>query len=620
MALEKSGKDCRDCRLYRAYQKYLLLRESIKSQLSVYVLIFIFMTTYLAYIIHNKSLFEWDPAMYGSYSVYLYDLLINQQDRWFNIMITMSTWRAPMIAWIGQFFVGIGRMIGSVDTGLLLSVFITNLIMLFMLYSILKHLFKDTIISFIGCLFIMSAPLFAGVGTRFFTEPLQTLTVTWFMYISIRSREWDSLTTALNLITASSFALLVKVSSPVYCIGPGLIAMAYMLRRISAKREYTKKHIIHAMISLMIVFMLVSWYNFNLQTISTQLKNNTKTPNDVTDNVMFWLIGFWLDNIELSFFMPINLYITAILFITAVSAAQYRNIERIKTYAGLNLLQIGIIAVIIASITGTNAEHIIPIAPYLALATYFIALVHYTISKRGEEDNIQNVYAVMSITQILFFVFVYSIFPNIDMRYLLPISPYIVIMICWSLKQIGDRRVSMIVFSAFTIQFLIINSILFGIITPKDYIDPYWVIPIDREGYNAERVEDILSITCNEHTNHRTIIVGTSEREFNPFTLQYHERKKNAGTNILCNYVFVEGLDQNFDRNDPESHIEETYAQMVRQRPSYYVTSREIYLDPDKGLNRGFYQPITAIIRGSERFERHPLPKYPEIMIMRYKR
>src|SRR6266545_2147153 len=78
----------------------------------------------LIWIALDKSVWSWDPAYYGGASVELFLNLIYVPTGWISQMLNFMRSHAPGVAWFGQFFVLPGYLLGSIDVGLLLSVWV----------------------------------------------------------------------------------------------------------------------------------------------------------------------------------------------------------------------------------------------------------------------------------------------------------------------------------------------------------------------------------------------------------------------------------------------------------------------------------------------------------------
>ena len=74
----------------------------------------------------DRSVWSWDPAAYGKSAVELFADLIDSPGHWVTGMLATLPWTAPGIAWFGQLFVPLGYLTGSIDRGLLGSIWLTQ--------------------------------------------------------------------------------------------------------------------------------------------------------------------------------------------------------------------------------------------------------------------------------------------------------------------------------------------------------------------------------------------------------------------------------------------------------------------------------------------------------------
>ena len=88
----------------------------------------------------DKTAWPWDQAWYAKYSVELFFTLIYSPSEWIPAMLNAFGRQAPGIAWAGQFFVPVGLLTGSIDTGLLLSIVCAQIIALFLMARALWEL------------------------------------------------------------------------------------------------------------------------------------------------------------------------------------------------------------------------------------------------------------------------------------------------------------------------------------------------------------------------------------------------------------------------------------------------------------------------------------------------
>ena len=155
--------------------------------------------------------------------------------------LEMFDGRPPGIAWVGQFFVPAGMLIGSIDSGLLLSIVAAQAFGVMMMaravWELSTRRFRSLII---GLIVMASSPLFIALSHYYLVETMQTAAVCWFVLIMALSPRWSTLCTMSHLGLATLYAMLAKASSPLYCVGPGLVPPARFCP-IAKERQLTRE-------------------------------------------------------------------------------------------------------------------------------------------------------------------------------------------------------------------------------------------------------------------------------------------------------------------------------------------------------------------------------------------
>ena len=104
------------------------------------LLLVVLLAPSLVWIFLDCSLWPWDQAWYGQMSVDLWETLVSRPDLWPGMMIDTLRIKAPGTSWLGQFFVPVGRLIGNSDAGLLLSIVLTQWLVLLLVFKSLGDL------------------------------------------------------------------------------------------------------------------------------------------------------------------------------------------------------------------------------------------------------------------------------------------------------------------------------------------------------------------------------------------------------------------------------------------------------------------------------------------------
>src|SRR5262245_66496387 len=71
-------------------------------------------------IVRDRTVWAWDLAIYGQQSVELFDTFLVSPTRWIVRMVTIGDDRPVGIAWLGQAFVPLARLMAVPQIGLLL--------------------------------------------------------------------------------------------------------------------------------------------------------------------------------------------------------------------------------------------------------------------------------------------------------------------------------------------------------------------------------------------------------------------------------------------------------------------------------------------------------------------
>jgi hypothetical protein len=69
-----------------------------------------------------------DESLYARASLELFRTLLRSPVAWMHGLLDVYPTKPNGLIWVGQFFVPVGYLMGSVDKGLLLSVWITQLL------------------------------------------------------------------------------------------------------------------------------------------------------------------------------------------------------------------------------------------------------------------------------------------------------------------------------------------------------------------------------------------------------------------------------------------------------------------------------------------------------------
>ena len=276
----------------------------------------------LIWIVLDKSVWTWDPALYGKNSVELFFDLIYAPTDWISQMLDVLRGAAPGVSWFGQFFVPLGYLLGSIDVGLLLSIWVTQAFTLILMYrSVWELSGHNQLVSVTGSLVIGSAPLFVGMSHQYFAEPLQLLGAAWFLMIMSFAPQWNRAVILTQLLIATPVAMLAKASSPLYCLGPGLVALWYVFKpgqSSAGKREWLQKGVVGALpAGIVLSVATIAWYYWNITYVMQHISVASSGPiaelYGKKDSFLDAML-YWLGAIQNAFFLPMVLLISGLIF------------------------------------------------------------------------------------------------------------------------------------------------------------------------------------------------------------------------------------------------------------------------------------------------------------------
>ncbi len=350
-----------------------------------------------AWIALDRGMWRGDPVGYALNSVWLYLNLITNLPLWkLNLF---HGYKAPLIFWIGQFFVPFGNFIGSINLSLLLVPLIATYITLVLSFRSFELLFKDKVIAFCGCLTVAASPLFSGLSTQFWIEPLQVAITSWFIYAMIKASTWNFYFALSQFIIALSLAMLIKVSSPLYIIGPA-IAFWVTVFRGRASMNLNRKNFLFLLASLLFFFPAAVFYFYNLRAMLDFSHFAATSPLFGSDASKFDL---WVQNMTNGIFRQLAFRLTILLLLLGI----------IKT---------------------------------IWLRAY---------------GNFRGIF-IIALFQIAVFLVAWLTSSNVDPRYFLPALPYFAIVVCWGLAAVNNRILTAISAGIFLIQFALVNGFAFG--------------------------------------------------------------------------------------------------------------------------------------------------------------
>ena len=520
----------------------------------------------LVWIALDKSVWHWDPAWYGKGSVELFYTVIYAPKDWVFLMLNVLRGQAPGVSWFGQLFVPVGYLLRSFDVGLLLSIWVTQALTLALMYHSARELSdQNPLVAIMVSLIIASGPLFVGMSHQYFAEPLQLLAVSWFVMIMSFAPKWNRAFILSQLLVATPVAMLAKVSSPLYCVGPGLVALWYLFKPARfVEHEWLQPRVIVALAGgVLLNVATIAWYYRNIGGVIQHVSIASSGPiaelygkKDSFLNAML----FWLEAVQNSFFLP-------------------------------------------------------PVFLISGLIVGF-GFIHYFINPKREIKHLAICSAVAA-AQVLLVLATFSLNSNRTTRYLLPLLPYFAFMIGWSVAQINRPILASLAVLIFSVQLATSYGQALGTI-PRIPAISEWLLPQNSNQTHAAVLNSIVLRTCMKTSfQNYWNIIGIEEPWLNQNSAGFFAAKNLAPYNrVGCQYGSV------YSPIDPDP--DKIWNNILSAKIQYYVT-----INPDshpipedsamQAVNRN-YLPMLKKVQSSGLFELEPpLAQDPDILIFRRK-
>jgi hypothetical protein len=509
-----------------------------RRQIINYFSLFLFIFPSLIWIFIDKTVWPWDQASYGHNSLELFYSLVSSPWDWIKAMMLAGSVKAPGIAWLGQFFVPLGIMLGSIDIGLLLSILLIQFLVLVLVFESLKKLSNDKkLIAITASLIVASAPLFVGMSHQYFVEPMQTLAIAWFILIASFAPKSDSKLIIVQLLAASSLAMLAKITSPLYCFGYGLIALVYVCKnRLKKNQEleflmdFSRRFMkIKVGGALILTLGTITWYitnfnkiiNFALQSSGGDIAELYGT-RDTFINKLF----YWLNATQSSFFFPGILVLLTLICLTG--------------------------------------------------------LIRF-LWKKNDNFNNFNLCAVVSLIHICVALTVFSLSVNEETRYILPLIPHVAIIVSWGLTQINKQIITGFMTLVLILQLSATHAQALGIIQPNPNISP-WLYPIEENANNMNNIEEIARQTCTAADRERYNIVGVELPWLNLNSVSYFAAKQRLkNREIRCYYTFL-----GYAETDPTK----AWQRMLDLNINYFIALNRSWHSPSPDAFNQISLPI----------------------------
>lgn len=324
-------------------------------------------------------MWPWDQAWYGELSTDLWHHLIHSPVLWARTMLTGPNLKPPGLVWLGQLFVPLRVVLGSVESGLLYSVLLTQAVLLYLIFKAGQVICPSSrLVPFAGVLFAAGSQALIGLSHEFFTEPLQAVAVGWVLLTALYCKEWPVLRTLLHLSGALLVGLLAKATTPVYCILFVLYILYVVVRKpfkldfVTERRKWVSVCI--AIIMTGLAPLTAVWYLVNFKTVWEHVR--LASSGEVALQYGFRAsVGTklltWTHLLNQCFLLP---YVAPLCLVLLVAAVILWAFPATRTRGGarlylplLSAAQIGLVLLVFSMNDAVDARYLYALIVYLAV-------------------------------------------------------------------------------------------------------------------------------------------------------------------------------------------------------------------------------------------------------------
>ncbi|MDP8983086.1 MAG: hypothetical protein M3O35_21120 [Acidobacteriota bacterium] len=508
----------------------------------------------LCWIALDKTVWPWDQAWYGEVSVDLWYQLMHHPSQWAAALVKAFGFKAPGIAWLGEFFVPLGQAFGSIEFGLLFSVLAAQFATLLLIYGIGRKLSAGRMqLALFGVLFVSAGPLFVAMAHHYLVESLQLLAVTYVFRIAIAAPEWSRLRLIAHLLLAVACALLAKSSSPLYTIFPGLVAAFWVIRAKCWVKDDSDRRtsLVILAIGLFAAAAAAAWYALNLSAAAEFVKN----ASGGAASIYYGHVGafgpklmFWLHALKASFFAPWVSIALGLLILTVAAL----------------VWKVGV------------ARKLRPAHFVVAAAVAEIILVTVVFACQVSEEN----------------------------RYLLPLAPALAICLMWVFA--ARNSVALIAAGVMAAQLAVVHGQALGFTGMNPEVS-YWLTPYQPDLGVPGELRELIRLTSGPGTEFRYNITGVEYPWFNANSLSFYAAKGRLSTGRR-NYFTSLGY--------AETDAGRAWNRMQQIRTLYFAAVESDRQPPPDFLNQ-VSVPVLNRAAADPAFVRVPFPSRLGIVIFR---
>jgi hypothetical protein len=514
----------------------------------------------LIWIAEDRAVWLWDQAWYGEVSADLWFWMGHSPRRWVGELLDGLSMKPPGVVWLGQFFVPLQHIFGSVEASLLVSIVATQFVLLVILFRIGRRLsMSSSLTAVAGIALAAGTPLFAGLSHQFFVEPLQAAAVAWVYYVAIESPGWASLRIVTQLALAMVIGFLAKADTPLYCVLPCLYAAVVIWRKKPSRSEFSacwksRGFRVQAVLLGLLTGATAVWYGRNMRAMWQHVHDATSDTvaldYGTRDTWLHKLIQWW-GLLNDSFLAPYLGWV----FVAVLAGAGVFGMLRLR--------------------------------------------------QRREKARVEPV-AIFGALQILLLLSVLSTTIAMEPRFLYAILPSIAIVFMQLCAFLPARFLAAVVVAC-GVQWAAVSAESLAMMGRLSHQSQWLVTPeFDRSHYDdLTRVVSLTSIASEKYD-----IVAVESPWMNANAAAFFAAKNRLRTGVRSYYTSL---------GYAESDFGAAMRRIEEFRPSYVITVAEPFQAGLPGFLNVVSLPVLRDLRSDDRFSQVPFASRNGVLVFRFK-
>jgi hypothetical protein len=464
------------------------------------LVIAMFSASSVVWLLRDQTVWPWDQAWYAETALDLRYATTGGIGAWLNAMVSAMGSKPPLLPWLGQAFVPLSHVLGTVEPALLLLNVFCQITTLSLVYLTARSAGVGLLSSVVGVAVTGGSSLFIGVTHQFFVEPLQMLCAAALAWTAVNCLRMPKVRVISLMLALTALSFLTKSSSFTFVV-PFIV---YIIAALVISREPGKAPArfldpLMAILALLAAGAAITWYASNWRAMAQHFANATSTDfallygslGSIPDKLLYWSNALAL---ALS---PLPGY--ALILSATILAALVISLWRI--------------------VRATPGE-------WPARAIQSSALFNAVLFGQ----IVVTVYGLA--TQI-----------NEETRFLAPTLPIIGILSAWSISAIA--------YPVVTAGILVITTVNAALgIAFTHHVDPLrispsvWLKPYAVDD-QKERLAQTVQMTCPK--GNRYVIVGVDYPNFNANSASFYSAQKRRVTGQRCFYTSFGYAQSNLD-------------------------------------------------------------------------